>query len=90
MTNYAKLMPDFGLTAEQLDDKYNPDGDGEHPGFPRAMWRDWVDQRDTISGYWAWVSYMLRAAEYELDQDNPYNQEWKDDGDGDYTLNEKG
>lgn len=78
MSYYAKLIPDFGLTAEQLDDKYNPDGDGEHPGFPRAMWRDWVDERDTISGYWVWVSYMLRAAEDELDADNPYNQEWRD------------
>ena len=78
MSYFTKLIPDFGLTAEQLDDKYNPDGDGEHPGFPRAMWRDWVDQRDTISGYWAWVSYMIRAAEDELDADNPYNQEWRD------------
>ena len=78
MTYYAKLIPDFGLTADQLDDKYNPDGDGEHPGFPRAMWRDWVDQRDTISSYWVWVSYMLRAAEEELDADNPYNQGLRD------------
>lgn len=31
MTDWNKLIPDFGLTAEQLDDKYNPDVIDEIP-----------------------------------------------------------
>ncbi len=50
---------DFGLTAEQLDDKYNPEGDGEHPTFPRADWQYEVANGDTLSGYWAWVEHKL-------------------------------
>ncbi|WP_432263490.1 hypothetical protein [Cupriavidus sp. TMH.W2] len=48
-----------GLSAEQLDDLYNPDGDGEHPLITRAMWRQAVAQQDTVSGYWPWLAQML-------------------------------
>lgn len=50
---------DATLTAEQLDDKYNPDGGGEHPLHSRGDWREAVDQLDTISGYWDWVAHQL-------------------------------
>lgn len=48
--------PDYGLSAEQLDDEYNLDGDGEHPDFPRADWRWAVAEDCTLLGYWAWVA----------------------------------
>lgn len=50
---------DIGKSGEQLDDEYNPDGDGEHPTLPRADWREAVANEDTISGYWDWVAYKL-------------------------------
>lgn len=60
MENYDD---DRQLTPEQLDDKYNPDGDGEHPDFSRWDWRQAVASEDTIVGYWEWVSHQI----YELD-----------------------
>lgn len=64
----AKTYPeDYGLSAEQLDHKYNQDGDGEHPGEGYTCW-DWVQvvaQRMTKSGYWAWVAEQL---EYEQER----------------------
>ena len=59
MTTFS--IKDYGLTAEQLDDKYNPDGEGQHP-------------EDTRSGYWEWVRHQLEMEEDELDRDNPYTQ----------------
>lgn len=56
-----KMSTDSDLTAEELDDLYNPDGDGEHPEMTRALWREQVAQLRTISGYWDWVSYMLKG-----------------------------
>lgn len=50
---------DFQRSADQLDDRYNPNGDGEHPAFTRWDWRQAVAQQNTISGYWVWVAYML-------------------------------
>lgn len=63
---------DYGLCASQLDDKYNPDGDGEHPGYTRRDWRSAVEQADTISGYWVWVLHELCQEQDELDKDSPY------------------
>ena len=50
---------DFRLNAEQLDDKYNPEGEGEHPVFTRWDWTQIVAQRSTLLGYWQWVEYRL-------------------------------
>lgn len=72
MTTFS--IKDYGLTAEQLDDKYNPEGGGQHPEYTRADWRAAVDNEDTISGYWEWVKHQLVMEEDELDQDNPYTQ----------------
>jgi hypothetical protein len=55
-----KYVEDYGLTADQLDDKYNPDGFGEHPGYLQAHWREAVWAENTISGYWKWVVYQLQ------------------------------
>ena len=32
-------IEDYKLRVEQLNDKYNPDGDGQHPGYTRRDWR---------------------------------------------------
>jgi len=50
---------DKHCSADQLDAKYNPDGDGEHPVHTRWDWRQAVAQEATISGYWAWVEQMI-------------------------------
>lgn len=39
---------DAELAAEQLDDKYNPEGDGEHPAIPRKDWRRAVQEEETL------------------------------------------
>lgn len=54
---------DRGLTAAQLDDKYNPDGDGEHPLYLREVWRFDVCERNTLCGYWEWVQVQIKEAE---------------------------
>lgn len=53
------LDTDFSLDAMQLDDKYNPDGDGEHPVFARGHWRTEVAAQNTITGYWEWVEKQV-------------------------------
>jgi hypothetical protein len=65
---------DYGLTADELDGKYNPEGDGQHPEYTRADWRAAVENEDTISGYWEWVRHQLLIEEDELGWDNPYTQ----------------
>lgn len=63
------LREDYDLEASQLDDRYNPDGDGEHPVLNRDDWRDAVAQQTTISGYWDWVAHHIAYAE---DHDKEY------------------
>lgn len=65
VVSVENLEEDKYLTAEQLDDKYNPDGDGEHPCFKRRDWRDAVDQEDTLMGYWDWVVMKLEGYDYD-------------------------
>ncbi len=50
---------DAGLTTEQLDDKYNSNGYGEHPDYTRSHWRDEVAAKDTLIGYWDWVVHRI-------------------------------
>jgi hypothetical protein len=42
-----------------LESMWSPDGDGEHPGFPRSDWREAVANDDTIQGYWGWLRHEL-------------------------------
>lgn len=67
---------DYELSADQLDHKYNPDGDGVHPKYTRRDWRHEVNSESTISGYWEWVAHMLDMERDELDQDNPHTHEY--------------
>ena len=46
-------------SAEELDEMFNPEGGGEHPGYPREEWRHAVANEDTVSGYWEWVRHQL-------------------------------
>lgn len=54
-------IEDLFRNAEQMDDHYNPEGYGEHPVLTRDCWRHEVLERNTISGYWDWVVYELKA-----------------------------
>lgn len=58
----SDLSSDSGLTAEQLDDAYNPEGGGEHPRFTRSDWRQAVENEETLTGYWAWVVSEIEQA----------------------------
>lgn len=59
---------DYDLTAEQLDDKYNPDGDGEHPYFTRKEWRNEVANENTCSGYWLWMQSEIDSEKNDLSE----------------------
>lgn len=54
-----RILDDSFLSAAELDDKYNPVGDGEHPIYPRKPWRGAVIRQETLSGYWEWVRHQL-------------------------------
>lgn len=54
-----ELNEDAELSAEELDDKYNQDGEGEHPYFTRKSWRKVVKHQGTSLGYWAWLKNQL-------------------------------
>lgn len=68
MTN----IKDFGLSAAQLDAKY--ERRGEHPDYAHREWRLAVASQSTESGYWVWVEQQLADEQCELDEDNPYTQ----------------
>lgn len=55
------LDADLDLNADQLDHKYNPEGDGEHPTYTRAIWREAVASENTLSGYWQWVAHEIEG-----------------------------
>ena len=60
---------DLELTAEQLDDKYNSNGDGEHPLITREDWRNAVAAHVTINGYWDWLEYRMDQITITEDED---------------------
>lgn len=66
-------LSDADLTPEQLDDRYNPDGNGEHPTHTRAAWcQDVIDQHTSL-GYWHWLSHVVKgeASEAHRADDSP-------------------
>lgn len=65
-------IDDFGLTAEQIEEKYSPDGDGQHPEYTRSKWVRAVNLDSTIAGYFDWVHHQLVIEEEELQADSPY------------------
>lgn len=54
---------DFGMTADQLDEKYNPDGDGEHPEYTKSHW---YNDNTTVS-YWDWVVYRIKKDDESIE-----------------------
>lgn len=54
-------IEDLFRTAEQMDDHYNPEGNGEHPVLTLELWRHQVFEWNTLSGYWDWVVYELKT-----------------------------
>ena len=56
----TEFGPDSTLTAEQLDDRYNQDGDGEHPAYKVSDWSNAVGACVTRQGYWDWVVGVLK------------------------------
>lgn len=54
---------DRDLSAEELDDKYNPNGDGEHPLLTRKEWRAVVGDGGTSLGYWQWLRDKMNEVE---------------------------
>lgn len=60
------LQADADLIPEQLDDKYNQEGGGEHPAFPRAFWRQDVSNGDTLLGYWEWTAHRIEETVTEI------------------------
>lgn len=58
---------DAKLSVEQLDEKYNPDGEGEHYQFTSEQWREEVSQNQTVSDYWTWLKHVL-VTEAEQDE----------------------
>ena len=54
---------DLYLAAQELDNKYNPVGYGEHPKFKRSQWRGAVIRNETLLGYWEWVRLQIDKLE---------------------------
>lgn len=59
MLNLPYDKEDLLLSPDELDAKYNWEGDGEHPKYLRKHWRNAVDHEETISGYWQWVQRQI-------------------------------
>lgn len=64
----ARVYCDACLTEEQLDEIYNPEGDGEHPDFTREDWRQEVANEETLCGYWHQCMTWLRGRSEEIEE----------------------
>lgn len=71
MRHYTK---DYDLSADDLEEKCSPDGEGQHPGYTLHAWREHVKCRFTLAGYWDWVRFELQCEMEDLDKDNPYTR----------------
>lgn len=60
---------DLDMSAEQLDDKYNQDGDGEHPVITAEAWRAKVADHGTRQGYWEWLEYRMTQIQEDIDEE---------------------
>lgn len=64
----ARACCDAFLTAEQLDEIYNPEGGGEHPDFTREDWRQEVANEDTLCGYWHQCMSWLQVRSEDIEE----------------------
>jgi len=53
---------DENLTADALQAKHSPNGDGEHPVYTRSTWREAVALEHTALGYWVWIEQQFEDA----------------------------
>ena len=58
----AADSPDYGLTAEQLRDKYGGYWE-EHPKYPITDWHHEVADDNTRLGYWEWAAQRIEEDE---------------------------
>lgn len=49
------MKSETDLTTEELEEKYNSSGDGEHPVFTRSLWRKAIADEITNCHYWNWL-----------------------------------
>lgn len=68
-------LPDHELTADQLDEKYNGDGGGEHPKHTVLSWIAAAQLDEVRDGYWNWLHHQLGAehARAQKAQGNVHN-----------------
>lgn len=50
---------DADLTPDQLSEKYDPSGGGQHPEYTRYSWQCAVMSYSTLRGYWDWVHAQI-------------------------------
>lgn len=48
MKHYTK---DYDLSAGDLEEKWSPDGEGQHPGYTLHAWREHVKCRNSLAGF---------------------------------------
>ena len=72
-------IKDFGLTASELEVKYEKKSTHPEPGLWRSDWRKTLTPEqialDCDEDYWDWVVARLYEMEDALSKDNPYSQE---------------
>lgn len=57
-TTRVDLLTDDGLTADQLRQRHGP----EHPNHHWIEWRNAVESKNTIRGYWDWVAAQIEES----------------------------
>lgn len=62
----ARVCCDALLVADQLEEVYNPEGDGEHPDFTREDWWQQVINHETLCGYWQQAVNWLHERREEI------------------------
>jgi len=60
---FRPYAADLFMSASELDDHYNQEGDGEHPLLTRKSWIKAVADKESLLGYWEWVCDQLRQIE---------------------------
>jgi hypothetical protein len=57
---------DYDLTQEQIEEKHNPNGGGQHPQYTRSDWKTEVENDGTSNSYWGWVHGEIESERCDL------------------------
>lgn len=57
--NRLEQHEDWGLSPEELSQKYDLEVAGQHPDFALSEWKWAVTNEDTRRGYWEWVAAQI-------------------------------